>query len=122
MMKQCLAYILPLLLFSGISMAETRLDDNGTEALSFFTEEGDLDMSNYLSQAYGFLPVPIIITEPAIGYGGGAAIVYLHDKFIGRKGASGRNIPPSMSGIILAGTENRYEDRRRLSFGVLPGR
>jgi len=80
--------------------------DSKPEPLHFFSEEGELDLSNYLSQAYGFLPVPILITEPAIGYGGGAALVYLHDKFIGSKGASGRNIPPSMSGIILAGTEN----------------
>ena len=90
-----------------VSQAEENVDMNVSEELTFFTQEGDLDLSNYLSQAYGFLPVPILITEPAIGYGGGAALVYLHDKFVGRKGASGRNIPPSMSGVILAATENK---------------
>jgi hypothetical protein len=31
-----------------------------------------LDMSQYLAEnRYGFLPVPLAITEPAIGYGGG---------------------------------------------------
>jgi outer membrane protein assembly factor BamA len=106
-MKTVFTYLLLfnlLLLSSGF--AEERHDLNVSDELTFFTEEGDLDLSHYLSQAYGFLPVPIIITEPAIGYGGGAAIVYLHDKFVGRKGASGRNIPPSMSGLILAATEN----------------
>ena len=98
--------LLTVLFFATTAWAEKPSDLNVSEELTFFTEEGDLDMSNYLSQAYGFLPVPILITEPAIGYGGGAAIVYLHDKFVGRKGASGRNIPPSMSGIILAATEN----------------
>ena len=94
-----------ILLSSTLSAAEQN-DLNASEELSFFSEDGNLDLSQYLSQAYGFLPVPIIITEPAIGYGGGAALVYLHDKFVGHKGVSGRNIPPSMSGIILAGTEN----------------
>jgi len=104
-MKTVLIYLL-FVCFSSSLFAEETNDLNVSEKLTFFTEEGDLDLSHYLSQAYGFLPVPIIITEPAIGYGGGAAIVYLHDKFVGRKGASGRNIPPSMSGIILAATKN----------------
>ena len=91
--------------FIGLQ-AQEHNDTKDLESVRFFTDEGDLDLSDYLSQAYGFLPVPILITEPAIGYGGGAALVYLHDKFIGHKGASGRNIPPSISGIILAGTEN----------------
>ena len=104
-MKTVLIYLL-FVCFSSSLFAKETPDLNGSEELTFFSEEGDLDLSNYLSQAYGFLPVPIIITEPAIGYGGGAAIVYLHDKFVGRKGASGLNIPPSMSGLILAATEN----------------
>ncbi|NMU52567.1 glyceraldehyde-3-phosphate dehydrogenase, partial [Vibrio parahaemolyticus] len=29
--------------------------------------------------AHGFLPVPILITEPAIGYGGGVAGLFLHE-------------------------------------------
>jgi hypothetical protein len=76
-------------------------------SISFFdVEDKMLDLSEYLSQAYGFLPVPIIITEPSVGYGGGAALVFLHDKFAGKKTSTGRNIPPSISGIILAATEN----------------
>src|SRR6186713_55247 len=34
------------------------------------------DMSHYLLKQKGFLPIPIIITEPAIGYGGGLAGVW----------------------------------------------
>jgi len=30
-------------------------------------EDGNLDMNDYLSSAQDFLPVPIIITEPAVG-------------------------------------------------------
>ena len=36
-------------------------------------EDGALDLSYFLENPRGFLPVPIIITEPAVGYGGGGA-------------------------------------------------
>lgn len=62
--------------------------------------DGQLDMSNWLLEKKGFLPVPIIITEPAVGYGGGAALVYFHDKFGGQDGK------PSVSALAAAGTEN----------------
>ncbi len=58
-------------------------------------------MSNWLLEKQGFLPVPIIITEPAIGYGGGAALVYFHDKLDAKKGE-----PPSISALAAATTEN----------------
>ena len=95
-----------VLFFSTCIWSEEQTDMNISEEWTYFTEEGDLDLSSYLSQAYGFLPVPILVTEPAIGYGGGAALIYLHDNFVGSKGASGRNIPASMSGVILGATEN----------------
>jgi len=41
-------------------------------------QDGKMDMSNYLSGRTGFLPVPIIITEPAVGFGLGAAAAYFH--------------------------------------------
>jgi hypothetical protein len=41
-------------------------------------EDGKFDMSQYLASRYGFLPVPMIITEPAVGYGGGLALGYFH--------------------------------------------
>jgi outer membrane protein assembly factor BamA len=94
-----------LLIFLHVSILA---EDTTKEKLSFFDKNDSmLDLSNYLSQAYGFLPVPILITEPAIGYGGGAALVYLHDKLGGKKSSTGRNIPPSISGVVLAATENK---------------
>ena len=63
--------------------------------------DGQLDMSNWLLNKKGFLPVPILITEPAIGYGGGLAGVYFHDNIGARKGA-----PPSVSALAGATTEN----------------
>ena len=82
-------------------------EQNSTKELSFFDEkDGSLDLSEYMSQVYGFIPMPILITEPAVGYGGGVSIIFLHDTLLGNKSRSGRIIPPSMSGVILAATEN----------------
>jgi len=37
-------------------------------------------MGEYLAEnAYGFLPVPILITEPAVGYGGGFTGIFMHE-------------------------------------------
>ena len=59
-----------------------------------------LDTSSWLLEKKGFLPVPIIITEPAIGYGGGASLVYFHDRVGGQDGK------PSVSAFAAGGTEN----------------
>lgn len=74
-----------LLLFPLIAQ-ELVVDCNKSEKSSLFlNDKGAVDISEYLSQAYGFLPVPVLITEPAVGYGAGLALVYLHDKFVGKK-------------------------------------
>jgi len=82
-------------------------DNNASNQISFVDkEDGHFDVSEYMSQAYGFVPVPILITEPSVGYGGGLALVYLHNKLVGEKSATGRRIPPSISGLMFAATEN----------------
>lgn len=54
---------------------------SGDAAGLFDVEDGMLDMSQYLAEnRYGFLPVPLAITEPAIGYGGGLFGLFLHGK------------------------------------------
>lgn len=78
-------------------------------------EDGQLDMSEWLSTAKGVFPVPIIITEPAVGYGGGLTLVFLHDSIENRAeemktrhpdGSIKRLPPPSVSGVFGMGTEN----------------
>ena len=53
-------------------------------ANSFFDQffdplDGQFDTSDWLQSNSGFLPVPIIITEPAVGTGLGLAAVFFHD-------------------------------------------
>jgi len=67
-------------------------------------EDGMLDMSHYLEDnPYGFLPVPVVITEPAVGYGGGLFGLFLHGK---GKVVKGRFIPPSLTAFGGGGTQN----------------
>jgi len=72
--------------------------------------DGYFDTSEWLATRTGFLPVPIIITEPAVGYGGGAALTFFHGEFKGvevesRPGET-RRVPPSVSAVAAGGTEN----------------
>ena len=80
-------------------------------------EDGMFDVSHWLAEKRGFFPVPVIITEPAVGYGLGAALVFLHDPLAGRvpkgetfdpqsKDAEGKLIPPSVSALFGMYTEN----------------
>ena len=46
----------------------------------FDPDDGQFDLSYFLENPRGFLPIPIIITEPAVGYGGGAAGMFLRPR------------------------------------------
>jgi len=40
--------------------------------------DNSIDISEFLRTRYGFAFVPALITEPAIGYGGGGALLFIH--------------------------------------------
>jgi hypothetical protein len=69
-------------------------------------EDGKIDMSEYLASARGFFPVPIIITEPAVGYGIGAAVAYFHAPKSIDEARHPHKGPPSISVGFAAATEN----------------
>ncbi len=48
------------------------------------------------------MPVPFIITEPAVGYGGGAALLFFHP----HKKKYDVKVPPNITGVAGLGTEN----------------
>ena len=66
-------------------------------------QDGAIDLSQFLLEAHGVLPVLIPITEPAVGYGGGAALLYFHK----RKKKYDSYVPPDVSGIAGLLTENK---------------
>jgi hypothetical protein len=80
-------------------------------------QDGMLDASHWLAERKGFFPIPIIITEPAVGFGLGAGLLFLHDPLSGKTADGetfdpqnvdnqGRLIPPSVSALFGAYTEN----------------
>lgn len=72
-------------------------------------EDGQFDMSKWLIEKKGFLPVPIIITEPAVGYGGGLGLAFFRES-LGEAAAkakeTGRKQPPDIYGLAGFATEN----------------
>ena len=66
-------------------------------------EDGKFDVSSFLEKPRGFLPVPVIITEPAVGYGGGLVGMFLRPrKQAGEQGWA----RPNISALGAIGTEN----------------
>lgn len=96
--------LLALLSSPGIVFAASFLD-NFVDPV-----DGKLDASRWLSQKSGFLPVPLIISEPAVGYGAGLALAFLHDPADGESQPNDPNamlhLPPSISVGVAAYTEN----------------
>jgi hypothetical protein len=99
------------------SNSATLFGQNGN---SQFTDmlDGRFDVSNFLSDnAYGFLPVPIIITDPAVDGGLGMAGLFFHESEEEKEqrleamkssdsGADQYLIPPSVSALAAAYTGN----------------
>lgn len=71
--------------------------------------DGALDLSDYIIYAHGFIVVPTIITEPALGGFGGAIVpVFLkkHDPVIDENGKK-RFVNPDITGGLGMYTENK---------------
>jgi hypothetical protein len=72
-------------------------------------EDGHLDASEWLVDRKGFLPMPIVITEPAVGYGAGVALMFLRNSMresAAKAKESGLLVPPDIWVVGAAATEN----------------
>ena len=89
--------LLFILLLNGKIIAQ-----EDKKAFAVFRDSLDhaIDISDFLLNKKGFLIVPSIITEPAVGYGALGAAVYFHSSYSAKKG------PPSMTGVLGGGTQN----------------
>jgi hypothetical protein len=80
-------------------------------ALAQFTdpEDGALDASEFIIDKKGFLPIPLIITEPAVGYGAGLGLMFVRNSLRERRDEgtqTGHVTPPDVFGVAFAATEN----------------
>jgi hypothetical protein len=69
----------------------------------FDPEDGQFDLSYFLENPRGFLPIPIVVTEPAVGYGGGGVGMFLRPrKEAGEEGWA----RPDISAVGAIATQN----------------
>jgi len=66
------------------------------------SEDGWFDVSAFLDEAYGFVPVIAPITEPAVGFGGAGALMFIGKP---REGSTGL-ARPNITTVGGLGTEN----------------
>ncbi|WP_246179709.1 BamA/TamA family outer membrane protein [Pandoraea aquatica] len=71
--------------------------------------DGDFDASDFLLNHRGALPIPMIITEPAIGYGGGVALMFFSESMADaarNAKETGVMTPPNITAVGGMYTEN----------------
>ena len=98
--------IVLFLFFLGNSVFAQKVEHNKEKKakISFRDSlDGAFDISEFLLNPKGFMPVPIIITEPALGYGGGIAALFLKPQ----KKKYDVPVPPNISGVIGLATSNK---------------
>lgn len=66
-------------------------------------EDGWPDVSGFLNERYGFLPVLVPITEPAVGYGAVAGVLFISKPLGAARSGLGR---PNITFVGGMGTEN----------------
>ena len=72
-------------------------------AEAFDPVDGQFDVSSFLERAHGFLPIPVIVTEPAVGYGGGIVAMFVRPR---RQAGSEGYARPDISVLGAIATEN----------------
>lgn len=84
-----------------------KTDKKTEKGSDFFGADGMFDVSNFLKKKYGFFAMPVIVTSPALGNGGGLHLMYLDAALTGTYDEkTKRYIPPSMTGAVAIATEN----------------
>jgi hypothetical protein len=69
--------------------------------------DGAFDATAFLASRYGFVPLVAPITEPAVGYGAAAGLVFLHGKPAPDGAPDGeRRVPPGISVAFGMATES----------------
>jgi hypothetical protein len=102
---------LPLALAGALGLAAAGLALSPSPARaqgSIFTDpvDGAFDVDRFLASRYGFVPIVMPITEPALGLGAAGGPVFLHGSMAGETGPTGRRIPPSVSALVGFATSN----------------
>ncbi|HET7002694.1 MAG TPA: hypothetical protein VFI33_15325 [Puia sp.] len=105
-MKMVAILICVFIMLNGIQ-AQTKSDFSLKDSL-----DGSFDMSDYIINAHGFIPVPYVITEPALGgFGLAVAPVFIKRRPPIIDSIRGKEyqvpVPPDITGGVAAYTANK---------------
>ena len=73
--------LLALVLGSLTAAAQEVAKETAEPEGSSLMDDGWLDLSDFLDKKFGFLPLAVPITEPAVGYGIGGGVAFLDESF-----------------------------------------
>jgi hypothetical protein len=97
------------LVLAGVALAQSALAEGG----SLFIDplDGAFDVDRWLSSRYGFVPIVTPITEPAVGYGAAAGLVFIHGRPPELENGEGggeraKRVQPSLSAAMAMATSN----------------
>ena len=93
----------PVVCASAAPPADSVATDQPAEPSRFRGDDGWLDVSGFLDTTYGFVPIAIPITEPAVGLGGAGALMFI-DKQHGTESAGFWR--PNVTVVGAFGTDN----------------
>jgi hypothetical protein len=125
-MKAAVAWMITGLVCAASAVAD---DTQATAPPSRYRDpqDGKLDLSSFLATPKRFLPIPLVVTEPAVGYGGGLAAMFIRPrKDAGEEGFARPNM--SIAGGIatengtwaaFAGDSSHWHDERLQSLAAV---
>jgi hypothetical protein len=98
--------LVPVFPLSAAASGEPSLSSDKTNGPSkyYSAEDGWFDISGFIDQAYGFAPILMPITEPAVGYGAAGALAFIDKPKDDAKAGFGR---PNITIVGGLGTENK---------------
>jgi len=80
----------PILLVAGVLLGPCPVLADSLFDQFIDPKDGKLDTSQWLAGRTGFLPIPIVVSDPAVGYGAGLALAFFHDS--GNKAPAGSSL------------------------------
>ena len=110
--------------------AETPVESTSAPSPSKFrsADDGWLDVSGFLDEKYGFLPLAIPITEPAVGYGAAVGLAFISSPLgEAREGygrpdislAGGLGTENGSWGLMLGDVRHWFGDRLETQVGIM---
>jgi outer membrane protein assembly factor BamA len=123
-----------LILLALLAVPNLQADENASQSLTnapskfHSPDDGWLDVSGFLDEQYGFLPLVIPITEPAVGYGAGGGLAFISKPLGEAQAGFGRPNITMVGGFATengswgaAGGDQRYwlDDRLQTLAGIV---